>query len=123
MTLLNSPFGNALFENVDRILSTLSSQRQSPARVNETDEAYTLSLDLPGVPKDSISTTIEKDLLTLAVEIDEESETFVSSQTHRWNVPKNVDASAISAALENGVLILTLPKAQIEDSTHNITIS
>ncbi len=123
MNLLNPYSSNSLFENFDRILSGLTGHGQTAERITETDEAFALSLDLPGVQKEHIDIQIENRTLTLKVDTKDDDQPFVSASRQTWKLPRNVDTTGISAALENGVFTLTLPKAEQDNATHTIAIS
>ncbi|MDR0664354.1 MAG: Hsp20/alpha crystallin family protein [Helicobacteraceae bacterium] len=90
--------------------------------VRETDLAYLIALDLPGVDKDAISVDLKDNALNISGErkFEEEvkEEDFYRLETRygrferRFSLPDNADADAIEAAYKNGVLTLTLPKIQ-----------
>ena len=91
--------------------------------IEETDEAYVLRADLPGVGKEDIDLQIEDDILTVkaerraAYQNEDEKKRFVRIE-RGWGVytrsfdVSEVDTDAIGAKFENGVLTLTLPKKQ-----------
>ena len=81
----------------------------------ETDQAYFLSVDLPGVSQSNLDIQLEEETLIinatrkksmLAGEGDEQkiNQTYV--------IPKNVDKDKIQAHCEDGVLYLALPKLE-----------
>ena len=85
----------------------------------ETDAAVLLVIELPGVPKDGLEVTVEDDLLTvrgtLELEAPEgftlgraEFETGTYAQSFRLG--EELDRERIEAALEHGLLRLTLPR-------------
>lgn len=81
--------------------------------LEEAPEHYLLSLDMPGVPRDQIKIEVQNGLLTLAGERRQKDS---SGQGYgRFNrafkLPNGVDAEAIEANYEDGVLSLYLPKA------------
>jgi HSP20 family protein len=91
-----------------------------PADVSETDEAYVVELDVPGVAHDDVSAEVDEGRLTVKGELkDKEQEGTVHRRTrrtgqfvYRATLPKDVDAGDITAALTNGVLTVRVPKAE-----------
>ncbi len=90
--------------------------------VAEKDDAFIIKASLPGVPAEDVEVTLTDNVLTIKGEIKEDKEikeenyhlrerrfgTFMRSVT----LPAPVDADKIEAVNENGVLTLTLPKAE-----------
>ncbi len=96
--------------------------------VRETASAYIVEADIPGMDKNKIDITVRDDVLTIRgvreeVETREEEtesgayfykgRSFGSFQ-RSFNLPGNVKDEEIAAAYENGVLKITLPKAEKE---------
>ena len=92
-----------------------------PVDVWAGDEAYTITAYLPGVQPDAVEITFESDVLTIRGEFPQSGDetTFVKRELYRgkferqlnFNVPVNSDA--IEAGYENGLLTLTVPKAEV----------
>lgn len=90
------------------------------ADVLQNDEAYTLAVDLPGLTKGDIDLTIENQTLTLSGERQaghdaqtaDRVERVYGRFARRFNLPNDVDVSAVSAEFENGVLNIVIPKAE-----------
>jgi HSP20 family protein len=90
--------------------------------VRETDEAYTIDVELPGVPKEGIQIEAEGNVLTVTGERKrEESKTEgIYHRVERWSgefrrsfkVPDGFDTDKVGANLANGVLRVTLPKRE-----------
>jgi len=86
----------------------------------ETDDAYTLRVDVPGMTKEDISINLQNDTLTISgerlSERTEESEEYVRVERafgnfHRtFTLPDAVDQENIEATYENGVLTINIPK-------------
>ena len=75
----------------------------------EAQNAWTLRLDLPGYRKQDITLTVTDRTLQLAAATPPE-QPFGGKLERQWKLGDDVDATAISARLENGVLELTLAK-------------
>ena len=91
------------------------------SRVDETDDAFTLTLELPGVTEKGIDLSLEE--RTLSVTAENTVETFkdytlvlseIPEMRYRaaFELPERVDTAGIKAAHKNGLLILTLPKRE-----------
>lgn len=88
--------------------------------VAETEKAYEIHLAVPGMKKEDFKLELNENLLTISGErkFNEEKteknyhsvETFYGSFSRSIRVPENVEASKITAAYNNGILEVTLPK-------------
>ncbi|NKB69523.1 MAG: Hsp20 family protein [Candidatus Latescibacteria bacterium] len=78
------------------------------ADIYQTKDAVVIEADIPGVAEEGLDITLEQDILTV--------EGLVESGKHgyrrRFSLSDQVDRQSIEAALENGVLRLTLPRAE-----------
>ena len=95
---------------------------RSPALdVAESDRAYTVKLDLPGVAKEDVKVSIDGRRISIEAQTrkDEEKkegdrvvyrERSVSSYARAFTVATEIDQAESGAKLENGVLTLTLAK-------------
>ncbi len=102
--------------------------------IRDTGDSYVLEAELPGFRKEDIDLDLKDGILTItAVHQDSEEkkaedgsyirrERRYGSFTRSFDVT-GIDESGITAAYENGVLALTLPKAKpVEPETHKIAI-
>jgi len=89
--------------------------------VEETAESYLIRADLPGIAKDQIQVEINDDIVKISVEYKREqtaeakflrSERAAGEASRAFRLPAAVDASKADAKHVDGVLQLTLPKAQ-----------
>ncbi len=93
-----------------------------PLDVSETEDAYIVKASIPGVNPDDIDITLTDNVLTIKAEIKEEKEVEEAKyhlRERRFGVfsrsitlPTAVDADKVEAVYENGVLTLTIPKAE-----------
>jgi HSP20 family protein len=91
-----------------------------PVDIFETENEYIVKADMPGVKKENIEITFNDRRLEISGQVGEESDK--GSATGRefdllnyyrsFNVGNDIDAGAISAKVENGVLSLKLPKRE-----------
>ncbi len=90
--------------------------------VEETAAGYTLRANLPGVKLADISVSIHEDVLTISGEtvseaLGEDSKLLIRERragkfSRSLRFPGIVDGDAVSASLEDGVLTISLPKAE-----------
>ncbi len=103
--------------------------------LNETETAYAISAELPGLDLKEVEIVLEGDRLTLKGEKKTELEAgdptggnYLRERSHgafrrAFRLPDNVDRDAIAAGFDRGVLTITLPKLaeqtkQIEIKAH-----
>lgn len=90
--------------------------------VAEEDEAYVVKVELPGVNKDDVKITLESNILTIRGEKKAESEVKEKNyhRTERsygafqrsFTLPTTVKNDRIDAVYKDGILSITLPKAE-----------
>jgi len=91
-----------------------------PASVTEIADGYMLEIEMPGVKKDGLEISVENNELTIigrrslpAVEgtlIHRESRPENSRRA--FEIDPSIDADKISAKIDQGLVTLTLPKAE-----------
>lgn len=91
--------------------------------VKETDAAYELEAELPGVKQEDIQLSVDQDVLSIAADMNTEkknekanylySERRTGHMERRFNL-EGIDQEHITARFENGMLQVNLPKAQPE---------
>lgn len=123
-----------LTENFDRFLSSfqnfpeletyqLSANSWTPRiDVKEKNNQYIIYTDVPGIEPDKININFDNGILTIKGEKEteqkEEDENYLrverssGSFLRQMSFPGAIDAQNIKAKSKNGVLIITLPKAQ-----------
>jgi len=111
-----------------------------PLDVAETQDSYVISAAVPGLKSDDIDITVEDGVLTITGETKNSFEQLASANptdeevtedsqkqsavkfhlrerrygsfTRKLRLPKDVDAEAISASQEDGILTITLGKSE-----------
>lgn len=135
-TIIRTPrrrLGWSLLHDFDRLFDEFTPRARSEVNeswhtaqpavdVWETESAYLIDAELPGVGKDAIDVTIKDGVLT----IDAGSEAAAASRAdgrylrrerrsgkfvRSLRLPEDVDGEKVKAEHVNGVLTLTLPKA------------
>ena len=102
--------------------------------ISETDNAYLVKAEIPGVNKDDVKVTIEDGMLTIQGERKQEQEEK-GKKYHRversygcfmrsFRVPDDADDSAAKAEFKDGMLNITLNKSKKSRSNAvNVSIS
>jgi HSP20 family protein len=120
-----SPLG-VLQQEIDRVFDNFTTWRGdrlgfTPSmEVTETDKAIEVSTELPGIEEKDVDISIANDVLTIRGEKKAEKEEKNKSYRliersygafgRSLALPPGIDAGAIKAKMDKGVLKLTLPK-------------
>lgn len=95
---------------------------RSPALdVSESDRAYTVKVELPGITKDDVKITIDGRRVNVEAQVSKNeekkegdrvvySERSMASYARSFTLPAEVDQAESDARMEHGVLTLTLVK-------------
>src|SRR5437870_13827893 len=90
------------------------------ANILETGDGYLLEAEMPGVGKDGLEVTVDGNELTIIGRRSDPALTgdVVYSESRAWDYKRvfeldpEIDSSKITAKMEQGVLMLTLPKTE-----------
>lgn len=126
-----------LDELADRVNSLWASgfggplDRWSPlADVEETEDAYTVEIELPGVQRDDVDVQLVDRVLTVSGDVKEKERSGILHRRTRRvgrfhyavTLPSDVNADDVSARLHDGVLTIRVPKSA-EAKPRHITIT
>ncbi len=96
--------------------------------LEEKDNMYMVTVDLPGLKKEDIKVNLSDNILTISGERVQESksdgryrERVHGKFSRSLSLPGQLDSAKVSAKFENGVLHLTIPKSEVSHS-HSIKI-
>ncbi len=121
----NDPFFRAIdrfFGDWDVPPSPTSTTGWMPAiDISESESAFMVVAELPGLDKKAVGVTLENNVLTLRGERNFENEDNKENY-HRveraygtfqrsFTLPNDIDAENVAATFKNGLLTLTVPKA------------
>lgn len=133
-TRLNRLFGRpGLPAEPDREMLAVSDWMPS-VDISETDNAYLVKAEIPGVSKEDVKVTIEDGMLTLQGERKQEQEDK-GKKFHRiersygcfmrsFRIPDDADDTAAKAEFKDGLLNITLNKSQkTRSNAVNVSIS
>jgi len=128
-----SPFRRSMFD-LRPIGQRELTWTMAPAMdVAETDAAYEITAELPGMDEKNVEVKLADGILTIKGEKHEEkeekkkdyylSERSFGSFQRSFQVPDSVDADKIDAGFKKGVLTVTLPKsAEAQKSAKKIAV-
>lgn len=114
--LLDSEFGGRLRNTLKQI----DSSAVAPMNVWEDDEQYFVEVEVPGLTMDNLEVTVVGDELTIKGErsiergpnvIEHRSERIAGAFARSLRLPVAVASERVDASLKNGLLTITLPKA------------
>jgi HSP20 family protein len=123
-----------LFDRMSRLLETAGTMPSTAetmlwapmADVHETDAAYEIECELPGVKRGDIEVEVTDRELHITGELKEREREGVVRRRgrrtgrfdYRMLLPTDVKAEDVSASLAEGVLTVTIPKAQAAKPRH-----
>jgi len=122
-----------LLNNFD-VMPSLSttSANQLKLDVKETDKAFEVTVDIPGVDKKDVNVSVKNQNLEITAhreEVREEEkdnyrrmERFSGQVYRSLRLPENVLADQIEAHSDNGVLHITVPKTEHKEDVKTIEI-
>lgn len=88
--------------------------------IDETEDAFVIKAELPGVEKEDVSVNIDKGILTIKGEKKTETE---DKKRHRvecsygsfirsFTLPQSINTNEVEAEYNNGILSLNIPKTE-----------
>lgn len=97
-----------------------------PVNIIETNDDYQLELNVAGRKKEDFKITVDKNILTVSFEKKEDNaeenkeqnkkfvkkEFVIQSFKRSFTLDEKINADAIDAKYENGILLLSLPKKE-----------
>lgn len=88
--------------------------------VEETDTAYSVKAEIPGVKKEDIQVEVEGNVVSISAELKREkedksgktlhSERYYGAQRRSFTLAHDIDAAKVEAKYAEGILSLQLPK-------------
>ena len=123
--MINQAFGHSILNK------EITSHMQPLLDVYETDNTIVASLDLPGVEKKDVEVSVSNGFLTISGERKNISgeggiwqETSFGTFKRTFELTEAVVEDKIKAQFKNGVLKISLPKAEeVKPAVRNISVS
>ena len=101
-------------------LRSIDAERSIRVDISETEQAYSVKADMPGLKKEDIKVSVEGNRVSISATMQEEkeektggalyTERYSGSQYRNFTLPQEVDDTKTEAKYQDGVLYLTLPK-------------
>lgn len=120
MTLLTNPYG--------RLFDDIMSELVQPTIISDsyhtysTKEAYIVEMPLIGTTKEELSVKVEGDYLKVEAKPAKTSK-FVKNKAVHFSLREDADINNVSAKLENGLLLVTIPKLIPEKKLVDVKIN
>ena len=121
-----------VFKGFDAVESPKSRFYSPSVEVKEDEKGYHISVEVPGIEKGDVDISLKNNVLT--IKGDKKQETTKEKDGYSWTeraygsfhrslrVPEGTQEDQVDAHLENGVLAITVPKAD-EPERKQITIN
>ncbi len=117
---LNDLFEGLLVRPI-RLDANAGQQLQMKVDVTQSDKAYIVKADMPGVKKEDIHVEVDGNVVAISAEVKQEkeekkderlirSERYYGRMERSFTLDYDIDESAVEAKYSDGVLNLTLPK-------------
>jgi HSP20 family protein len=116
-----SPIFNRIFDEDVKAIKAVS---KPAVNVKETEQSFVLEVAAPGLQKTDFQIKIEKDVLSISTEVKNESETNADNYKRKefnyqafkrsFTLPENINADKITAEYKDGILHVTIAKAEKE---------
>lgn len=102
---------------------------QVPVNIRETDASYELHVIAPGLKKEDFRLSVEKNMLTISIEHQEDTkeqtndgkwlrtEHKMRSFKRNFTMNEKVETSGITAKYADGILLVSLPKKEVSEPT------
>lgn len=130
----NSAFDN-FFNDDNGFISALSKGTSMPAvNTSETKDDFIVEVAAPGMDKNDFKVELDNNVLTISSEKEDSTEDNEKNYTRKeynyssffrsFRLPDNVKPDKIKANYKDGVLQVTLPKAEpVEPETKSIAVA
>ncbi len=115
--LMNEIFKPDWFGGMENLTSNVPA-----VNIKENEKDYELELAVPGHKKDDFNIEVDKDVLTVSLEVKSEETEKTENYTRRefslnsfkraFTLPESIDSDKIDATYVDGILKFTLPKKE-----------
>ena len=135
MKLINYMPNNSLlniFDNIDRYFESdfQINSRKPRISIDELDNSYSVSLEMPGIAKKDINITINEGIINIQSQQKENNNKSFYSEIDNYNysrsfyVPDDANIDKIKAKSSNGILSIDIPKlTEVKKDIKKIAIS
>lgn len=94
-------------------------------RVEHFDNRTEISVAAPGVAQSSFNVDLSNNTITIGYTAAEDDDTYFtkSSYTRSWRVAEGTTPDDITATYENGILMVTIARPEVDTTTTSIPVS
>ena len=120
-------WGNSLID------TPVVNSRRFSVDISEKNDKFLVEAELPGIKEDDLEVKLDRDVLTISAERNEEKEKEDKNYyrreirsgrfERRFRLPDNIDKEEIKADLKNGILKIDLPKTEKSETVKKIDIN
>jgi len=121
-----------IFDNIDRYFESdfQINSRKPRISIDELDNSYSVSLEMPGIAKKDINITINEGIINIQSQQKENNNKSFYSEIDNYNysrsfyVPDDANIDKIKAKSSNGILSIDIPKlTEVKKDIKKIAIS
>lgn len=119
-------FVPSFFNVLDKMLHEEMGSKQPPVNILEKESSYDIEMLAPGLSKADFKISLDKEFLTISYEkvsnTEEVSPKYVKKEfsldsfKRTFTLNDNLDGEAISAKYDNGILLVSIPKKEKEET-------
>ncbi|KAK1285163.1 hypothetical protein QJS10_CPB20g01632 [Acorus calamus] len=100
---------------------------RAPWDAQEDEKEIKLRFDVPGLSREEVKVSVEEDVLVIKGQHNSKGEDAwssrsISSYNTRLTLPDNCDKNKVKAELKNGVLLVTIPKVEVEKKVIDVQV-
>ena len=128
-----SGFWPSLYEPFRLAGSRLADWLAPASEASQGNDGYKIAMELPGVAENDVHLTVEDGVVQVTGEKktsrEEKGETWYFSErqfgsfSRSFRLPADADASAVKAAMKDGILTVTIPKCPAAPAAKRIPIA
>jgi HSP20 family protein len=134
-TRYTAPYFNNVFDSLfsDAINKNYGVNKQPNVNIYENEKEYKIELAAPGLNKSDFKIDLKKDNVSIWVEKKAETEEVKKDYTRKefeyisfarsFVLPEGIDADKIAAEYVNGILYVTIGKAEVKHAHKEIVVS
>lgn len=126
-------FWPSLYEPFRMMGTRLADWLSPAAEASQSDNAYHITVELPGVVEDDIDLTVEDGVVQIRgekkSEREEKGETWYFSErqfgsfSRSFRLPPDADGGGVKAEMKDGVLTVTVPKKPAQKAAARVPIA
>lgn len=130
---LSSMIDNFFNDSTNLVDDWRTNVNMPAVNISEEEGQFKLEVAVPGIKKEDLEVEVTGNLLKISAEQKNETEETEENYTRKefsyssfyrsFRLPETVDANAIDAKYQDGILNISLPKLAIEDSGNSKTIA